>query len=243
MRIVATADFHGTLPDIPECDLLLIAGDVCPVWDHNRQYQAAWLRGEFYDWCRQQPVKNIVWCAGNHDFVLQNMAKEKTDKLFGHYLQDEEIIIDGLKIWGSPWSPQFGNWAFMKDDRELSQYWRMIPSDVDILMVHGPMYGHGDVVPNFVYRPKLGTGIGTWEDAADSWIKELVREEHVGSISLLNYLTYEAFPKLKLFVFGHIHEGFGQEIAVHGDNQFIAANVSLMNGEYHPVNPVVEFEL
>lgn len=253
MRIVATSDFHGFLPEIPECDLLLIGGDICPVENHDRKFQADWLRGEFRDWLAEQPALVKIWTGGNHDFVLQDWRNkpEKIQGIGGKYLDNTWLEIPGvaapfdrpLKIWASPMSPTFGNWAFMRDDRGLGEIWETIPRDIDILMVHGPMHGYGDGVPEYVLRPRLGSGIGSKEDAWDSWHKEYLGDEHVGSVSLLNRLAYEEFPNLKLFVFGHIHEGYGQQVVTLKNNKFIAANVSHVNGDYKPLNPPMEFKL
>jgi Icc-related predicted phosphoesterase len=217
MRIVAIADLHGTLPRIPECDLLLIGGDVTPVWNHSRQYQARWLRGEFSTWLVQQPAKQIVGIGGNHDFVLQE-SETLGRELPWIYLDNSEFEVDGLKIWGSPLSPTFGNWAFMRDDRGLGEVWETIPNDVDILMVHGPMFGYQDGV-------KFPVG------------------HHAGSVSLTNRLMYEEYPNLKLFVCGHIHEAYGQIPVEMGENLFVVANASLVDFNYQPVNPHMEFEL
>jgi hypothetical protein len=73
MRIICTADLHGQLPDIPECDLLLIAGDVCPVEDHDPTYQRKWST-KFRLWLADEQrvqAERIVWIAGNHDFSLE----------------------------------------------------------------------------------------------------------------------------------------------------------------------------
>lgn len=220
MIIAATADLHGYLPEIPECDILLIAGDVCPSSNHRRDFQANWLSGHFRPWLESLPAKEIVWTAGNHDFVLQDMNIKKRSALGGHYLDNEEIVIDGFKIWGSPMSPTFGNWAFMRDDAGLGEIWEKIPKDTDILMVHGPIYGYGDTV--------------LWP---------MGRDPHVGSQTLRNRLTYTHFDNLRLFVCGHIHESQGGEWFIGGDNAFEVVNVSYVNENYEPVNPVMVFEL
>lgn len=240
-RIVATSDFHGMLPEIPECDVLLVAGDVCPVENHDRKFQAIWLRSEFNWWLKNAPAKHIVWIGGNHDFVLADAGKKLHDQMLGTYLRDEAVEVEGLKIWASPMSPLFGHWAFMRDDRGLAELWETIPRDIDILMVHGPMHGHGDGVPQYRTYPMLGEGKGL--APYDSWRHELIGHEHVGSVSLLNRLAYDEFPNLKLFVFGHIHEGYGQQVVTLRDNQFVAANVSHVNEAYKPVNPPMEFDL
>lgn len=226
MRVVATSDFHGTLPEIPECDLLLIGGDVCPVWNHDRQFQADWLRGEFSEWLNAQPASEKVWVAGNHDFVLQDWAtsksRHKIDGLAGIYLNNESVVLDsGLKVWGSPYSNKFGGWAFMKNEFELGAMWRNIPRDTDIIVVHGPPYGFGDEVPGKVWKGSAWTS------------------ERVGSTSLANQLFYDVWENLKLVTFGHIHEGYGQ----YEMKNIRMLNTSLMNDEYKPVNPPIELEL
>jgi Icc-related predicted phosphoesterase len=218
VHIVATSDLHGTLPEIPPCDLLLIAGDVTPVWNHERNFQALWLRREFSNWLNSVPADEIVGVGGNHDFELAESPFLSYD-LPWTYLDNEAVTVSGLKIWGSPLSPTFGNWAFMRDDRGLAEEWAKIPEDVDILMVHGPPFGHRDVTTFYTKYTK-----------------------HVGSMSLANRLYYEDFPNLRLIICGHIHEGYGQETVELGDNCFTVANVALSDAKYNPTQVPMEFD-
>lgn len=243
MKLVITSDLHGSLPDIPECDLLLINGDVCPVENHDRKYQATWLRGEFYDWMRQQPAKMTVWVGGNHDFALQDWRykRDKIAQLPGLYLDNNWLELypnllpdidwpedKPLKIWGSPMSNRFGGWAFMASETDLSDLWKTIPRDIDILMVHGPMFGIGDAIPAV-----------SWSAEKRGW-SNLDEAEHVGSTSLRHQLEYEEWPNLKMVVSGHIHEAYGIYTL---KDSIPVYNVSLMDGSYNPVNPVMEVTL
>lgn len=226
MRIIATADLHGTLPEIPECDILLIGGDICPVWDHDRKFQARWLRTEFKRWLEGVSANHIVAVGGNHDFVLNDSLKFKKE-LPWTLLYDESVVVEGIKIWGSPMSPRFGGWAFMRDDRGLAEVWEKIDPDTDILMVHGPIYGYRD-------------------EAGYEWIGgEGFRPSHTGSQTLRNRLEYGDFSKLKTFICGHIHEAYG-EMKVHGigSGTVDVLNVSLMDGKYRPINEpkVIEWD-
>lgn len=58
------------------------------------------------------------------------------------YLKDSWTSVCGLKVYGSPWQPEFGDWAFnLERGEELLQKWNMIPAGVDVLMTHGPPVG------------------------------------------------------------------------------------------------------
>jgi len=181
--IVAISDLHGALPDIPPCDLLLIAGDLCPITNHDPAFQAAWLRTDFRDWVEVVPARQTVFIAGNHDLVFEQRPQLLPAYWPATYLQDSGITWENLMIWGTPWQPWFFDWAFNLYEPELKKKWALIPAGADILVVHGPPHGLGDGVPE----------------------RDGVR--HTGSPSLLRRIE-EIRPKL--VVFGHIHEGRGQ---------------------------------
>ena len=77
MRIVALSDQHGFLPDIPACDLLIVAGDVCPdrfgpfMAVHDPHQQQAWFDREVRPWLAAAPATHKLLTWGNHDWCGQ----------------------------------------------------------------------------------------------------------------------------------------------------------------------------
>jgi Icc-related predicted phosphoesterase len=183
LTIAAISDQHGYLPEIPPCDLLLIAGDNCPVTNHGVDFQERWLRFEFRDWLRRLPARKILFIAGNHDFVFEQRRGFLPADYPATYLQDSGIEWEGLHIWGTPWQPRFFDWAFNLSEPELAKKWELIPEGTDILVVHGPPRDYGDGVP------------------------EVHGIRRCGSPSLLERIRV---VKPKVAVFGHIHEGRGE---------------------------------
>jgi Icc-related predicted phosphoesterase len=143
MRFACVADLHGFLPVVPPCDVLLVAGDICPVDDERPETQARWLRSTFARWLAEVPATAVVAVAGNHDFVGESEPGVLRD-LDWHYLQDESVEIDGMCFHGSPWTSRFQEWAFMLSEEELAERWSLIPDSVDVLCVHSPPLGYGD---------------------------------------------------------------------------------------------------
>jgi Icc-related predicted phosphoesterase len=137
----------------------------------------------FIDWFAGLPIHHKVFVAGNHDTSIEKGLVTKSD--FNdrgiHYLENETIEIEGLKIFGSPYTPTFGyGWSFNKDRNKLERIWRKaIDEDIDIVIVHGPPRG-----------------------MLDSSYDRANLMEHCGDKSLMNRVM-EVKPKLMLF--GHIH--------------------------------------
>jgi predicted phosphodiesterase len=183
MKIVALSDTHGQLPlRIPECDLLLLAGDLTPVTNHGLDFQRRWLDGEFRSWLKRLPARKIVGIAGNHDVIFEHAPEAVPGDLPWTYLQDTGLTWEGLSIWGTPWQPWFWDWAFNGNPDRLRRQWALIPARTDILIVHGPPHGYGDGVPE-------SDGV-----------------RRCGCPHLLERIK-EVQPRLA--VFGHIHEGRG----------------------------------
>lgn len=149
MKIVAVSDMHGYLPGIPECDLFIIAGDICPTRNHTRPFQANWLKDIFNPWLKNVPAKNKVIIAGNHDWIFYD-SKNMVLKLDCIYLENYSVEIEGIKLWGSPFSRFFCDWAFNAPENDelevfLDNLYSSIPKDTDIIISHGPPNGYGDM--------------------------------------------------------------------------------------------------
>lgn len=120
------------------------------------------------------PDGDVLIHAGDFTWV----GNEKGRNL--HYLMNSEVVLDhGVRIWGSPFTPEFMNWAFMGTPATLKPIWDKIPSSLDILITHGPPY-------QILDRTMQGLSVGC----------PLLLEKVMA-------------VKPKYHVFGHIHEGYG----------------------------------
>lgn len=216
MKVACFSDFHEDYPisafrrieENKNIDLVVIAGDVA---ETNMRLFKDFI--EVVDMFLKRP--QVVFIAGNHDKVLYNWrpTKRYLPKNM-HYLEDEELIIDGFKIYGSPWTPPYGNMWFMANETEIKKRWIAIPDDTDILITHGP--------------PKhIKDGVRRWSTTP---------MEHVGCPHLLARVQ-EVKPLLH--VFGHIHEGYGN---LKKDGTWFV-NASRKNEQYLSINEHITVEI
>lgn len=130
--------------DLPGGDILIHCGDISSRGYINEIKNFL----EWFDGIKGYEYK--IFIAGNHDFGFQDNPKECFELLKNYssitYLEDNSIIIDGIKIYGSPWQPRFHNWAFnVNRGWGIAQKWEKIPQDTDILITHGPLLGILDI--------------------------------------------------------------------------------------------------
>lgn len=177
-KVIAISDTHNLHQSIviPKCDILIHAGD------GTTRGQLAEIQ-PFLNWLQSQKAKHKIYVPGNHDRISQNeqslvrlMCKERGIV----FLYDEAITVMGLNIWGSPITPTFRSWAFMRDrGEEIRDHWFLIPRGLDILITHGPPYGILDMVPN------------------------------KGPAGCQDLLARVMEVKPKIHIFGHIHQNNG----------------------------------
>jgi len=134
-----THGFHNQLV-IPEgVDMIIHAGDVANYKDPARNANEVL---DFIEWYESLKIEYKIWIAGNHDTSIEKklvLPKELCKTSI--YLEHESIEIEGIKIFGSPYTPAFCNWAFNVRRDRLHEYWEAIPNDCDILITHGPPKG------------------------------------------------------------------------------------------------------
>ncbi len=210
MIIDCISDLHGYFPKLQGGDLLLIAGDLT-ARDEPSQYV------ELKKWLKSQDYSKKIVVGGNHDNFIQHLSNPQEFFEDAVYLCDTETEFEGLMIWGAPWTRNFLGQnpvckAFGFDfETQMLEKFDLIPDYIDILITHSPPEGILD---------------------------ETSRRSRVGSSSLKSKVL--KMPKLKLHLFGHIHEGYGIE-EVSSGLKFV--NASYVNEYYEPNNNPVRIIL
>ena len=242
-RITGISDTHNKHNQLngklPGGDILIHSGDITSL---GRKHEVE----QFIKWFGKQDYRYKVFIAGNHDmsFDRERLLRDKLAYFEGKenwdtecaegkpewlkdmlgsldsntfYLEDTGIDIEGIKIWGSPYSPSFGRgWGFNKDrGYDIVQCWNQIPIDTDIVITHTPIYGYND--------------------------RALNTNENVGCADLYHRL-HEVKPHLHFA--GHIHEGYGYGTIPYKDEwgDIYTFNPSTCNLRYEAINAPITFD-
>ncbi|XP_017478923.1 PREDICTED: metallophosphoesterase domain-containing protein 1 [Rhagoletis zephyria] len=200
-RLQEVIEFNNWIATLPHKHKLVIAGNHELSFDKNFT--------EFLDGSHNSRTKhtgrlsleNMPMLGNRREDIESALQAKNIQEVLSHctYLEDQLINVMGIRIYGTPWQPEFCKWAFNLPRGEAClTKWNLIPDNVDILVTHTPPVGHGDL---------CCSGI------------------HAGCVELLN--TVQKRVKPKYHVFGHIHEGYG--ITSDGNTIYVNASTCDIN--------------
>ena len=210
---------------VPDGDMFIHAGDFC-------RYGTEGEVRSFRHWLKALPHPYKVLVAGHRDWPMDDFSPHspfvdvsrgvgvtsRLDKLFErdgiHYLRDRSVVVEGFKVYGSPWQPAMRHWAFHlpRGGRELQQKWAAIPKGTDILVTHCSPFG-------------IGGG-----ESTDIIGCELLREA-------------VAARAIGLHVFGHVHESHGVRLEpMTGKTLTAFVNASICDSKLGSVQPPIVME-
>jgi hypothetical protein len=169
-RFVCISDTHNSLPKLPVGDVLIHAGDLTNQGSFSElQKTVAWLE--------KAPFECKLVVAGNHDITLDpSFYREYGSRFHNQEVQDIDECINLLlrsssitylnheartihltkqdgpqtifKVFGSPYSPSRGVWAFGYAPEEADVLWAQAPLDSDVVITHTPPKFHCDESPS-----------------------------------------------------------------------------------------------
>ncbi|KAL2017124.1 hypothetical protein VTK56DRAFT_2596 [Thermocarpiscus australiensis] len=181
-RVVCISDTHNHTVKLPKGDILIHAGDLTNQGSYSELSKAL-------QWQERADFEAKIVIAGNHDITLDRVFYSKHGSSFHNqipmdpdrclsllassrtvtYLQHCAATIrltdpkgPGTKftVFGSPYSPECGTWAFgyrrsgrtanlvphgaAATSLTAAELWAAVPLDTDILITHTPPYSHCD---------------------------------------------------------------------------------------------------
>jgi len=178
MKICAISDLHGFKIQIPNCDVLVFAGDI------SNSENAKWFKENFIPYLKENKHKYDICFVvfGNHDDKIQLSDSYFMDVPdYVKILTNTGYTYKGKKFFGSPFCKAAKEIIVTMntfDDLFLAKLFLDIPSDTDILITHNPPFGFGDTTTK--------------------------TSKNLGSISLMARVH---IIKPQIHIFGHIHNG------------------------------------
>lgn len=181
IKIIHISDTHNyhnyiSIPKDIKIDMVIHSGDAANNKDPNINSNELM---DFLDWYEKFPATYKIFVPGNHETSMEKwlVNREDFEKRGIILLKHESIEIEGVNIFGSPYTPSFRDgWAYNIKRSKLYDYWQEIPENTDILVTHGP--------PMFILDQDLG--------------------KNLGCRSL--YKRIKELSNLKIHQFGHIHD-------------------------------------
>jgi predicted phosphohydrolase len=176
------SDTHGRHEKLivpPGIDCVIHCGD-----EANRRQPELNLRESeaFFAWFDALPIAQKIFVPGNHSIAIEQGL------LLPARYPDITFLIHAATTWkqftlfGSPYTPNFHNWAYMREREALAPLWASIPEGLDILITHSPPYGFRDQCTNL----------------------ETPSPTSVGCQALRRHCLERIRPRLHAF--GHIHD-------------------------------------
>jgi Icc-related predicted phosphoesterase len=138
LRICLVSDTHELHREIEiqPCDLLIHCGDFTFFSKRPSQID------DLNDWFSTLPAREVLLTCGNHEFAVEAEPEKWRRRLSNAtLLLNEEIEIDGLRIWGSPTTPLYGGAFGLSNEADRERLYSTIPDETDILITHGPPLG------------------------------------------------------------------------------------------------------
>lgn len=190
MKIIATSDTHGTLPEIGEtCDLFIHAGDIIPHFhgyhielkEAGNQYN--WINETFVPWVDKINTKYRIVLEGNHGIWAKHYRSPQL-KMGTIYRSENEVRIQDQIIGIWPFTraipPENRGFPYWFGEMSEEDQYRKLPTafskDITMLVSHAPPYGLCDL-----------------------------EGEHYGSRAIRQLIDENYWPSLKYLLAGHIH--------------------------------------
>jgi len=186
LKLIHISDTHGRHRELTklipsDTDILVHSGD----WSHFEWTEET---EAFLKWFKEMPGEHKILVSGNHDGPFSKSADVYSEfDLEGvHYLENQSIEIEGIKFYGSPNVRMDFEMSFTYfNDSEALSLWKNIPEDTEVLITHGP--AHGTLDQNISSGKVKSFGCRILET------------------------ELQKLKKLKLHLFGHVHEAKGVE--------------------------------